>query len=91
MGMNMKNLIKSTVVLVLGCVVLLTTMTAWAVKPENYVEAPIPFTDVQMIDCSWFGMGFEVLGEWILNEYGQAHFDKEGNMVMVNGFYFMTE
>jgi hypothetical protein len=91
MEMNMKNLIKSTVVLVLGCVVLLTTMTAWAVKSEKYVEAPISFTDVLIFDCSWFDMEFEVWGEWILNEYGQAHFDNEGNMVMVNGFYYLTE
>ena len=88
----MKSLIKSTTLLVLGCVVLLTTMTAWAVKPENYVAPPVPYMDIPMLDCSFFpGMEFSVLGEWIKNEYGQIHYDNEGNMVMINGFIYLTE
>jgi hypothetical protein len=89
--MNMKNLIKPTVGLVLGCVVLLTTMTAWAVKPAKYVAEPVPSTDVPMFDCSFFGMEFGVMGEWITNEYGQFHFDKKGNLVKINGFIYLTE
>ena len=91
MEMNMKNLIKSTVGLVLGCVVLLTAMTAWAVKPVKYVAEPISVTDMPMLDCSWFDMDFLVLGDWIINEYGQEHWDKEGNLVKISGFLYTTE
>lgn len=87
----MKSLIKSAAVLVLGCAVLLTTMTAWAVQPEKYVAPPAPFTDIPMLDCSMFGMDFWVLGEWIKNEYGQYHYDTEGNLVMINGFIYLTD
>ena len=87
----MKNLIKPTVGLVLGCVVLLTSMTAWAVAPVKYVQDPVPFTDIPMLDCSLFGMEFGVLGEWMLNEYGKFHFDNEGNLVKINGFTYLTE
>lgn len=92
MEMNMKNLIKCTVGLVLGCVVLLSTMTAWAAKPVKYVMPPDPIpAPVETLDCSWFGMEFTVLGEWTTNEYGQFHFDNEGNLVMINGFLYLTD
>ena len=87
----MKNLIKPSVRLVLGFVVLLTTITAWAVKPEKYIEVPVSDTDVPMLDCSLFGMEFMVLGEWTRNEYGRIHYDNEGNLVMINGFIYLTE
>ncbi len=87
----MNNLIKSTIGLILGCVVLLAATTAWAAKPVSYVADPFVVENNPMLDCSWFGMGFWVLGEWITNEYGKYHFDNKGNMVMINGFNYLTE
>jgi len=87
----MKNLIKPTVALVLGCVVLLTAATAWAVKPAKYIMPPVPVIEAPMLDCSLFGMGFVVLGNWVVNEYGKYHFDKKGNLVMINGFLYLTD
>ena len=92
----MKRLIKSITGLVLGCVVLLTAATAWAVQPIKYTPDPSAVPEdgqppIVMLDCAWFGMDFLVLGEWVYNEYGQFHFDQEGSLVMINAFTYLTE
>jgi hypothetical protein len=74
----------------LGIAALVTSAGAWADKPESfaysYDNEQIPF-----FDCSYFGMDFWILADWTYNEYGRIHYDKDANIVKINGFFFNTD
>lgn len=86
--MRLRNAVTS--VAVLGIVALFTSTGAWAAKPESYAFSDIR-EQVQFFDCSYFGMDFEILADWTYNESGRLHYDKDANLVRINGFFFNTD
>jgi hypothetical protein len=87
----MKGLIRSAVVVTLACVALLTATTSWAVKPMDYVNDPFVIYEPDFFDCSAFGMDFLLSYYITVHDYGRMHFDKEGNLVRINGFNYYTD
>jgi hypothetical protein len=86
----MKHLINWTLALALSCVALLTAATAWAIQPINYESPTTEFRNFPFFDCAEFGMNFTIMADWDFHEYGRMHFDPDGKLVQVNGFYFYS-
>ena len=63
---------------------------AWAGQPETYAYS-VDNEQVPFFDCSYFGMVFWVLADWTYNEHGRIHYDKDGKIVKINGFFFHTD
>jgi len=75
---------------VFAVVAIFSTAVAWADKPVSYAYS-IPI-EGEFFDCEEaFGMGFQILGGWTYNEYGREHYDKDGKLVRINGFFFNTD
>ena len=70
---------------------ILFSTTAWAVKPVDYMNPPVFDNDSEFLDCSDFGMEYMMAAEWWVTEYGKMHFDKEGNLVRINGFVKLSD
>jgi len=68
---------------------LLAGTGAWADKPESYAYS-FDNEQLPMFDCSYFGMDFWILADWTYNEFGRIHYDKDANIVKINGFFFNT-
>ena len=75
----------------LGCIAAFTVTTASAVKPVSYVNPQVSFTNVPFLDCTQFGFDFWVMANWTYNEYGRLHFDDQGNIVRLNGFFYLGD
>jgi hypothetical protein len=86
----MKSLINWTLALALGCVALLATATAWANQPISYEAPTEEVRNFPFFDCTEFGMNFTVMADWDFNEYGRLHFDHDGKLVRVNGFFYYS-
>lgn len=67
------------------------TTSVWAVPPESYVVGPNFASDPEFIDCNDFGMDFTVAAQWWWTESGKIHFDKDGKMVRINGFNWLSD
>jgi len=74
----------------LGAAAILAATGAWADKPESYAYS-LDNEDVPFFDCSYFGMDFWIITSWTYNEYGRIHYDKEGRIVRINGFFFISD
>ena len=75
---------------IFGTAVFFAATGAWAGKPEPYAYS-IDNEQVPFFDCSYFGMDFWILADWTYNEYGRYHYDKDGKLVKINGFFFNTD
>ena len=86
----MRLRIASTSAAALGIAALSAGTGAWPDQPEAYAFS-YDNAQVQFFDCSYFGMNFTILADWTYNEFGRNHYDKDGNIVKVNGFFFNTD
>jgi len=74
-----------------GCIAIVSVSTALAVPPVDYEFPPVHFQNVPFFDCSVVGFDFWILGSWTHNEYGREHFDNNGNLMKINGFWYFSD